>query len=110
MEDKRGFRRFDTTLNVQYFLKKKKEGWKKCVATDICHKGVGIKFNTGEGIDIGSAITLEIFIPTALEPLDARGVVKRIAKDGDDFIGGIEFDEVMDSTTWNKICWGVLEI
>jgi len=104
VEDRRKYRRFYTILNAQYFLRGKKEGWKECVTTDICHKGVGIKLNTTEKITIGSPIALEIFAPTEYDPIDARGVVKRLGRDGNGLMSGIEFNNAIDDTKWAKLC------
>ena len=110
MKDRRGFRRFDAILNAQYFLNERKEGWRECIATDICHKGVGIKFSTEEKIEVGSAINLEIFVPTELDPINARGVVRRLDKEGNSFVSGIELNEVIDNSKWGKLCWRMLEM
>jgi len=103
MDDRRLFRRFDTTLNARYFSQERKGGWKECITTNISRKGVGLKFNTPDKVGVGSKIHLAITVPKELDPIDLKGIVKRIEKKGSDFLGGVELTEIMDDVKWAKL-------
>ena len=103
ISDRRLFRRFETTLNAQYFSKERKGGWKECITTDISRKGLGLKFSRPDTIDIGSLLHIAITVPTELEPVNVKGIVRRLEKKGNDFVGGIELTAVMDDVTWAQL-------
>lgn len=96
MDDRRRFGRFDAQLEAQYFIKEKKGGSGRCTIIDVSRKGVGIKFSKHENINAGSNIHLEVTIPTELDPVSIRGVLKHIKQEGDDLIGSVELNEVLD--------------
>ena len=49
-----------------------------------------ILFQTCKTIKVGSTIYLKIFVPLESEPVNAKGILKWIKEEGDNFIGGIE--------------------
>ena len=102
-DDERRFSRAHTQLKAQYFLKGQKGTLKECTVTDVSRKGMGIKFHTSETINIGSTIYLEVFIPTALDPLNVQGVIRRVEKEGDTLTGSIELTKLLDDTIWGKL-------
>ena len=96
MDDRRRFGRFDAQLEAQYFIKEKRGGSGRCTIIDVSRKGVGIKFSKHENINAGSNIHLEVTVPTELDPVSIRGVLKYIKQEGDNFIGSVELNEVLD--------------
>jgi len=96
MEDRRGFSRFDTQLKAQYFLKEKKGGWEECTIINVSRKGMRIRFHPSEKIIVGSTIHLEIFVPTELEPISVKGILKRVEQEEDNIIGRVKLTEVLD--------------
>jgi len=103
MDNRRRFGRFDAQLEAQYFIKEKKGGSGKCTIIDVSRQGVGIKFSKHENINVGSNIHLEITVPTELEPIGIRGVLKHIKQKGDDFFGSVELNEVLDEVTFGRL-------
>ena len=96
MDDRRRFGRFGTQLEAQYFIKEEKGGSGRCTIIDVSRKGVGIKFIKHENICAGSNIHLEVTVPTEFDPVSIRGVLKHVKQEGDDFIGSVELNEVLD--------------
>lgn len=91
MENRRNFSRFDTQLKAHYFLNEQKEDGEECTVIDISRKGMGIRFDTADKINIGSTIHLEISIPPESETISVKGILKRINQKESDLIGGIEW-------------------
>jgi len=91
LDNRRKFSRFDTHMKAQYFLQEKNRGWEECTVIDISRKGMGIRFLTNEKVSVGSTLHLEISIPTELETINVKGILKRINQRENDFIGGIEW-------------------
>jgi len=91
IENRRAFSRFNTQFSAQYFLKERKGDWRACTVSNISRKGMGIQFHNPTTISTGSAIHLEITIPTALKPISVEGIVKWSNEVNGDFIGGIEW-------------------
>jgi len=91
LENRRKFSRFDTHMQAQYFLEEKNRCREDCTVIDISRKGMGIRFSTNEKISVGSTIHLEISIPTELESINVKGILKRINQRENDFIGGLEW-------------------
>lgn len=106
MENRRSFSRFDTQLKAKYFLKERKEGWRKCTVIDISRKGMGIVFVTREKINVGSTILLEVAVPEELEAIHAIGILRWIRQKGKDFIGGVESTKILDDV---KLYYSPLE-
>ena len=103
MKIKRRFTRFTTQLKGQYFLKERKKGWQECTITVVSRKGLGAEFHTQEIIKPGSTAQFEINVPGELEPITVKGILRWIKKKGNDFIGGIEFAEMLDDLTFAKL-------
>lgn len=91
MDNRRKFSRFGTHMKAQYYLQERNRGWEECTVIDISRKGMGIQFLTDETIRVGSTLHLEISIPTELETIHVKGILKRINQRENDFVGGIEW-------------------
>ena len=91
MDNRRKFSRFGTHMKAQYFLQEENKGWEECTVIDISRRGMGIRFFKNEKISVGSTLRLEISIPTELETINVKGILKRINQSGNDCIGGIEW-------------------
>jgi hypothetical protein len=78
-------------MKAQYFLQEKNKGWEECTVIDISRRGMGLRFLTNEKISVGSTLHLEISMPTELETINVKGILKRINQRGNDCIGGIEW-------------------
>lgn len=76
MGDDRGFIRFFSQLKGRYVLEDKEGDWEECTIINTNRKGMGIKFHTREGINIGATIHLEIFVSTEFESLNVTGILK----------------------------------
>jgi hypothetical protein len=57
---------------------------------------MGIKFHTPETIDVGLTLTIEIEVPSELEPISVKGILRWIKPADNEFLGGIELTEVLD--------------
>ena len=99
IDEKRIHARFSIQLEAKTLLK----GWVQCSIFDISPKGIGIKFETIEDIDIGSPIYLEIFVPKELEPIGLKGTLVRIRQEENHFVGGIELTKELDNSTLLKL-------
>ena len=78
IENRRGFVRFFSNLNVRYFIQADTRGWKECTITNASLTCMGIKFHTYEEIYTGSTLYFVIPVPTELVPVNVRGVLKWI--------------------------------
>ena len=103
MENRRRFSRCLTQMEVKYFLKKGEKSWKECTIFNISRNGVGMKFQTGEDVSIGSTVHLEIAVPMESVPINVEGMLMWIKKVENDFIGSIELTEVLDDVKWSKL-------
>ena len=103
MENRREFGRFDTQLKAQYFIRDERGDSGECTIINISRKGVGIRFNKQANITEGANIHLEVTIPTELDPVTIRGVLKHIKQEGDDFIVGVESDKVLDEAKFSML-------
>ncbi len=104
MENRRRiYRFFPPFLNAQYFSREGKGSREQCAIFNISRKGVGLKFHTGKTINIGSTIHLEMYVPGQSEPINLKGTLKWIEKEGNDFIGAIELTEALGDATWAKL-------
>ena len=98
-EENRTAIRFDTDLKGRYFIKELGKRWGNCTVFDVSRTGMGVKFHTSEAIDVGSTITIEIEVPSELEPMSVKGTLRWIKQAGSEFIGGIELTQVLDEIT-----------
>ena len=98
-EENRVHIRFDTNLKGRYFIKELGKRWGNCTVFDVSRTGMGIKFHTTETIDMGSHITIEIEVPSELEPMSVKGILRWITPGDNEFLGGIELTEVLDEIT-----------
>ena len=106
-EENRAAIRFDTDLKGRYFIKELGKRWGNCTVFDVSRTGMGIKFYTPETIDLGSTITIEIEVPSELEPMSVKGILRWIKQADNEFIGGIELTEVLDEIKSSLLCYGV---
>ena len=102
-EDRRRFRLYHTKLKAQYISEESKRGWEECTIINISREGMGIKFHTCEKINVGSTIHLAIFVPTELEPINVKGILKWIEKWESDFIGGIKLTDTLCDDKFAKL-------
>lgn len=100
MRNTRCFVRFDTHMKAQYFLKEKNRDWEECTVFKISRKGLGLKFYTSEKIKVGSTIQLKIFTSKESENIIVKGVLRWIEEEENDFVGGIELNEILDESKW----------
>lgn len=100
MRIKRSFVRFDTHMKAQYFLQEKNKGWEDCTVFKISRKGMGLKFYTSEKIKVGSPLQLKIVTSEESEKIVVKGVLKWIEEEKNDFVGGIELNEILDESKW----------
>ena len=98
-EENRAAIRFATNLKGRYFVKELEKRWGNCTVFDVSRTGMGIKFHTSETIDLGSHITIEIEVPSELEPMSVKGILRWIKQGDSEFLGGIELTEVLDEIT-----------
>ena len=98
-EENRAAIRFDTDLKGRYFVKELEKLWGNCTVFDVSRTGMGIKFHTSEPIEVGSHITIEIEVPSELEPMNVKGILRWIKQGENEFLGGIELTEVLDEIT-----------
>jgi hypothetical protein len=104
MQKRKSLYRFSPPfLKAQYFSREEKGSREQCGIFNISRKGVGLKFHTGKKIKIGSTIHLEMYVPRESEPINLKGTLKWIEKEGNDFIGAIELTKELDDATWAKL-------
>jgi len=103
MEERRRFTRFSRHLKAQYLLEGGKKEWGKCTVIDVSRKGMGIIFHTGERINVDTIIHLEVSVPTALESINVRGMLKWLERRETDFVGGIELTEILSDVKFAKL-------
>lgn len=90
-------------MNAQYSFDDTKNSWKECTIIDATYNGMGLKFKTPEKIDTGSNIHLEILVSEEIKPIRIKGTLKWIGEGGNNFVGGVEFTEVLDEITWSNL-------
>jgi hypothetical protein len=98
-EENRAAIRFATNLKGRYFVKELEKLWGNCTVFDVSRTGMGIKFHTSKPIDVGSTITIEIEVPSELEPMSLKGILRWIKEGENKFLGGIELTKVLDEIT-----------
>ncbi len=103
MESRKKFHRFNVEMKGRYFLEEKEDEWKECTVINISREGMGITFLTHEKIVLDSIIHLEMFIPTELESIRVKGIVKWREEKGNVFVGGIELTRILDKSEWAKL-------
>lgn len=100
MKNTRSFVRFDTHMRARYFLQEKNRGWEECTVFKISRKGMGLKFHTSEKIKVGSTLQLKIVTSKESETIVVKGVLRWIEEEKNDFVGGIELNEILDESKW----------
>ena len=94
MEERRKYQRSQTERNGQYSLEGKEEGFGECTITDVSREGMRIRFNTGEKINIGSSIHLEVSVSPEAKLVNVKGILKWINQKEIDLTGGIKITEL----------------
>lgn len=102
-EEQRNSVRFFLQLKARYSVEGGGISWGECIIINASRRGMGIKFSTGKKINGGSIIHLKVPLAGELKPASIRGIVKWMGKEGDHFIGGIEFTEELDEIKWDKL-------
>jgi len=95
-EYRREFIRYATKLQARYSLQEMGGMWESCTVFDVSRKGMGIQFHPSEEINVGTTFHLLIDVPDEREPFALKGVLRWVERCEDDYIGGIEFTEVLD--------------
>jgi len=103
IESKKRFIRFFSHLKARYFPKEGKRKWQECTIINANLKGMSIKFYTHEKINVGSTLCLEIAVPTELAPISLMGVLRWIDGGVNNFVGGIEYIDVLDDDKFAKL-------
>ena len=103
MKETRRYGRFDTQLRAHYSLQKSPRNPGECTVINMSRKGIGVRFHDQEDIDIGTSISLNIFVPEKMNPTSVIGVIKWINKKGKTFVCGIECDELLDEMKFSKL-------
>ena len=98
---RRRFYRYNTRLQAQYSLKD--NNWKRCTVNTIARKGMGIVFHNQELIDVASTIHFAINVPGEEEPVTLEGILKWIKQNKNDFVGGVEFPEILETDKFVKL-------
>ncbi|MBW1854499.1 MAG: PilZ domain-containing protein [Deltaproteobacteria bacterium] len=99
MEDRRKYQRSQTERNGKYSLDGKEEGFGECTITDVSREGMRIRFNTGEKINIGSSIHLEVSVSPEAKLVNVKGILKWINQKEIDLTGGIKITELRSKDT-----------
>lgn len=89
-KETRKFTRHPINLKAQFLVEGEKRDWEKCTIINVSREGMGIIFQTHREIGVESTIYLKILWSTKSEPINAKGILKWIKKEDDNFIGGIE--------------------
>ena len=103
MVESRRFIRFFSNLKARYLIEDVDRDWEECTIINASLNGMSIKFNTSSTIDVGATISLEIYVPTELEPVNLKGNLMWIAEAMHYFIGGIEYSDVLDNNAFAKL-------
>ncbi len=88
MEERREFPRTALPQKAKFFGAK---GWENCTITEASRTGLSVKFYTREKINEGSIMHLRVLFLSQPYPLEIKGSLKWIKKEGKHFIGGIEW-------------------
>lgn len=103
MEERRRFIRYSTQRQAQYFLNERKREGQECTIINVSRKGLGIRFDTHEEINVGSTIHLEIAVLASFGSINVKGLLKWIEKKGDILYGGIELSEILSDVKFSKL-------
>jgi len=105
VKERRNFIRFFSQLKARYLLKGAGQDWQECTIININRKGMCLKFNTTEKIEVGSIITLETFIPSEMESIIVEGRVKWFHPlMGGHGIGGIDLTDEIAQEKFAELC------
>ncbi len=99
----RRFIRYSTRLKAQYSLKEKEIDCKECTVVAIARKGMGIELHSQDKLDVGSAVYFKIIVPQESEAVMVKGEIRWIKQRKNNSACGIEFTEVLDKATFNKL-------
>ena len=88
MKERREFRRTALPQKAIFFGAR---GWEDCTITEASRTGLGVEFFTREIIHVGSIIHLRVEFPSQPNPVEIKGSLQWIKKEGNHFIGGIEW-------------------
>ena len=64
---------------------------------------MGIVFHNQELIDVASTIHFAIYVPGEEEPVTLEGILKWIKQNKNDFVGGVEFPEILETDKFVKL-------
>lgn len=92
MQEKRAFPRTALPQKAKFFGA---NGWEHCIITEASRKGFGVQFFTRERINEGSILHLQVPLPSELEPVIVKGILKWIERKEKYFVGGIEWFSIV---------------
>jgi len=102
-DNTRRYGRFDTELKARYCVAENEGDWNTCTVVNLSRKGIGIRLDAHETIDLDTVIRLEVFIPEKATPTSVQGIVKWTDARGDSVFCGIESIELLDEMKFSKI-------
>ena len=88
MKERREFPRTGLPQKAMFFGPK---GWEDCTISEASRTGLSVKFYTREEINVGSIMHLRVLFPSQPYPIEIKGSLKWIKREGKHFIGGIEW-------------------
>jgi len=96
MREKRRFIRFDIALKVSYIIQKDPKTEKIGTTRDISAQGMQLL--TGDKLEVGDKVGLNIFVPEALNPAHMKGIVVWSRESGPakshSYSSGIDFEKI----------------
>jgi c-di-GMP-binding flagellar brake protein YcgR len=101
--NKRRYGRFDTELKARYCVAENEGDWHSCTVVNLSRKGIGIRLDAHEAIELDTVIRLEVFVPEKSQPTGVQGVVKWTDERDDRVFCGIESIELLDEMKFSKI-------
>jgi len=102
-DNKRRYGRFDTELKARYCVAEDEGDWHACTVVNLSRKGIGIRLDAHETIDLDTVILLEVFVPEKSRPTSVQGIVKWTDARGDSVFCGVESIELLDEMKFSKI-------
>lgn len=90
--NRRGCSRENTRLPAQYFIKNRSVRYLDCTIVNLSRSGAGILFPSGEALEKGAPVFLDVVVPKSFEQLTLRGEIQRARAEGAQQFGGVKFD------------------
>jgi len=103
--NRRSLDRVKTEIQAEYFIKKQSVRYEGCTVIDISRSGAAIRFPAHEKLQKGAIVFLDIVLPGSFRKLTLQGELKRIQVKGNENIGGIRFQELLDKLTFHDLIY-----